>query len=248
MVTVPLRCKNAFLHGELKEEVYIEAPPGFAGTFKKGEVCRLKRALYGLKQSLRAWFGRFTLVMKENGYKQSDADHTLFQKQRGKMITCLIIYVDDMVITGSDKEEMIRLRERLFHEFEMKDLGELKYFLGIEVLRSKIGLFISQKKYILDLLVEVGMLDCKLSDTSVAANLKLQIREGELVIDREQYQRLVGKLIYLSHTRPDIAYQVGVVSQLMHQPHKEHMEAVKRVLRYPKKTPQRNLVQKAWAS
>nr|GEV01647.1 putative RNA-directed DNA polymerase [Tanacetum cinerariifolium] len=125
--------KNAFLHGELKEEVYMEAPPGFPEQFKPGEVCRLKKSLYGLKQSPRAWFGRFTMAMKKYGFRQSNSDHTLFLKRRKDLVTCLIIYVDDMVITGNDKAEIKRLRDGLFKEFEMKDLGNLKYFLGIEI-------------------------------------------------------------------------------------------------------------------
>ncbi|KAJ0440582.1 putative RNA-directed DNA polymerase [Helianthus annuus] len=234
--------KNAFLHGDLKEEVYMEAPPGFSKEFKKNEVCRLKKTLYGLKQSPRAWFGKFTMAMKKYGYKQSNADHTLFFKRRGELVTCLIIYVDDMIITGSDKEEIAQLRENLFKEFEMKDLGGLKYFLGIEVLRSQGRIFISQKKYILDLLVETGMVDCKPVDTPIIVNHNLKISEGAKPADKERYQRLVGKLIYLAHTRPDIAYAVGVVSQFMHQPQKEHMEAVMRIVQYLKGTPGRGIV------
>lgn len=145
---------NAFLHGELKEEVYMDLPPGFGGNSNPRLVCRLKKSLYGLKQSPRAWFGRFTLAMKKYGFKQSNSDHTLFLKRRGKLVTCLIIYVDDMIITGNDEEEMTKLRTSLFKEFEMKNLGRLKYFLGIEVLRSEQGIFICQKKYVLDLLAE----------------------------------------------------------------------------------------------
>ncbi|KAL9997937.1 putative RNA-directed DNA polymerase [Helianthus debilis subsp. tardiflorus] len=177
--------KNAFLHGELEEEVYMEAPPGFTESFKPGEVCRLKKSLYGLKQSPRAWFGRFTLAMKKYGFKQSNSDHTLFLKQRGKLITCLIIYVDDMIVTGNDEEEMKRLKANLFSEFEMKDLGRLKYFLGIEVLRSNRGIFICQKKYILDLLAETGMIDCKPSDTPMIMNQKLCMEEGAQLTDRD---------------------------------------------------------------
>ncbi|KAM0029928.1 putative RNA-directed DNA polymerase [Helianthus debilis subsp. tardiflorus] len=228
--------KNAFLHGELKEEVYMEAPPGFTTDFKTREVCRLKKTLYGLKQSPRAWFGRFTLAMKRYGFQQSNSDHTLFLKRRGKLVTCLIIYVDDMIITGNDKEEMEKLKTNLFTEFEMKDLGRLKYFLGIEVLRSKHGIFICQKKYILDLLAEIGMIDCKPTDTPIMTNQKLYMEEGAELADKERYQRLVGKLIYLSHTRPDIAYAVGVVSQFMHQPQVAHMDAVWRIIRYLKGT------------
>nr|GEU78974.1 putative ribonuclease H-like domain-containing protein [Tanacetum cinerariifolium] len=127
---------NAFMHGELKEEVYIDPPPGFLESSNPREVCRLKKSLYGLKQSPRAWFGRFTLAMRKYGFKQSNSNHTLFLKRKGKLVTCLIIYVDDMIITGNDEEEMTRLRTNLFKEFKMKDLGRLKYFLGIEVLRK----------------------------------------------------------------------------------------------------------------
>lgn len=131
---------NAFLHGEVTKPVYMEAPPGFSGEFKEGEVCKLKKTLYGLKQSPRIWFGRFTDVMKKYSYKQSNSDHTLFLKRRGEKIICLIIYVDDMIFTGDDDYEISQLKKNLFAEFEMKDLGLLNYFLGIEVLRSKKGI------------------------------------------------------------------------------------------------------------
>ncbi|GJZ71788.1 putative RNA-directed DNA polymerase [Tanacetum coccineum] len=228
--------KNAFLHGELKEEIYMEAPRGFTDSFGEREVCLLKKSLYGLKQSPRAWFGRFTLAMKHYGFKQSNSDHTLFLKQRGNLITCLIIYVDDMIITGNDKEEITKLKKNLFTEFEMKDLGRLKYFLGIEVLRSKQGIFMYQKKYVLDLLAEIGMVDCKPADTPMIVNQKLYMEKKARLADKGRYQRMVGKLIYLSHTRPDIAHAVGVVSKFMHQPQKAHMKAVLRIIRYLKGT------------
>ncbi|XP_021771481.1 uncharacterized protein LOC110735599 [Chenopodium quinoa] len=175
-------------------------------------------------------------------YKQSNSDHTLFFKRRKGLITCLIIYVDDMIITGDDKEEIAKLKGKLFLEFEMKDLGSLKYFLGIEVLRSKKGTFIFQRKYVLDLLTETGMIDCKPIDTPLMINHGLQIIEGGDSVDRKLYQRLVGKLIYLSHTRPDMAYAVGVVSRFMHKPQKQHLEAVYRILRYLKKAPGRGVL------
>ncbi|KAJ0603580.1 putative RNA-directed DNA polymerase [Helianthus annuus] len=229
--------KNAFLHGELKEEVYMEAPPGFVEDSNPRRVCRLKKSLYGLKQSPRAWFGRFSLAMKKYGFKQSNSDHTLFLKQRNGLVTCLIIYVDNMIITGNDEEEMTRLKMNLFKEFEMKDLGRLKYFLGIEVLRSRQGIFICQKKYVFDLLAKTGMIDCKPVDTPMMVNQKLYMEENAKLANKGEYQRIVGKLIYLSHTRPDIAYAVGVVSQFMHQPQVTHMEAVWRIIRYLKGTP-----------
>ena len=108
--------------------------------------------------------------MKKFGYKQSNSDHTLFLKKKGNQITCLIIYVDDMVITGNNVEEISDLKRKLFLEFEMKDLGNLKYFLEIEVYRSKQEIFINQKKYILDLLAETRMIDCKPADTPIIVN------------------------------------------------------------------------------
>ena len=216
--------KNVFLHGELQEEVYMEAPPRFTSKFSQNEGCRLRKAMYGLIQSPRAWFGRFTSAMRRFGYRRSNSYHTLFLKWRGGKITCLIIYVDDLIVTGDDKEEIESLKTKLFQEFVMKNLGRLKYFLGIKVLRSNKGIFISQKKYVLDLLVETGMLDCKPIETPMVMNHGLQMHEGGELADRMQYQRLVGKLIYLAHTRPDIAYAVGVFSRFMHRPQVQHMK------------------------
>ena len=137
-----------------------------------------------------------------------------------------------MIITGNDKAEIQALKEKLFKEFEMKDLGRLKYFLGIEVLRSNEGMFICQRKYVMDLLAETEMIDCKPTETLIVVNYGLQTLEAAKAANHEQYQKLVGKLIYLSHTRPDIAYAVGIVSRFMHQPHIQHIEAVNKILRY----------------
>ena len=117
-----------------------------------------------------------------------------------------------MILTGSDSDEIRRLREKLFEEFEMKDLGELRYFLGIEVMRSESGIFISLKKYVIDLLEETGIIDCKPAETPMAVNHGHEMKEKGKPTNKEQYQRLVGKLIYLAHIRPDVAYVVGVMS------------------------------------
>jgi Reverse transcriptase (RNA-dependent DNA polymerase) len=175
--------------------------------------------------------------MKEYGYRQSDSDHTLFLKNNHGKITTLIIYVDYMVITGDDGVEIKNLKEKLSREFDIKNLGGLKYFLGIEVTRSKHEISLSQRKYILDLLVEVDMLDCKSADTPAVQNLKLGISPDQVPTDKERYQKLVGKLIYLSHIRPDIAYVVSMVSHFMHSPSEAHMEAVYRILSYLKGSP-----------
>jgi hypothetical protein len=116
--------KNAFLHGDLEEEVYMDIPPGYTANSKSEVVCKLQRALYGLKQSPRAWFGRFSLAMKKYGYIQSNSDHTLFLKHQLGKVTALIIYVDDMIITGNNSEEISRLQQQLAIEFEMKNLED----------------------------------------------------------------------------------------------------------------------------
>ena len=234
--------KNAFLHGDLEEEIYMELPPGYRCADKPIMVCKLERSLYGLKQSPRAWFGCFSSAMKGYGYSQSNSDHTLFLKGAQGRMTALIIYVDDMIITGNDSAEIMRLQELLSREFEMKNLGGLKYFLGIEVARSKEGIYLSQRKYVLDLLTEVGMLDCKPADTPMVQNCKLGEYPDQTPTNKEKYQRLVGRLIYLSHTRPDIAHAVSVVSQFMHAPSEDHMSAVWRIIRYLKSAPGKGLL------
>uniref|UniRef100_A0A2N9HZW3 Integrase catalytic domain-containing protein n=1 Tax=Fagus sylvatica TaxID=28930 RepID=A0A2N9HZW3_FAGSY len=236
--------KNAFLHGNLQEEeVYMELPPGCnLQTEGNKQVCRLRKSLYGLKQSPRAWFGRFTSFMKSIGYKQSNSDHTLFLKHNEEQITALIVYVDDMIVTGNDLEERKTLQEHLAREFEMKDLGELKYFLGIEVSRSKKGIFLSQRKYALDLLNETGMTACSPASTPMEENLKLCVHPNQVPANKERYQRLVGRLMYLAHTRPDLAYVLSVVSQFMHSPSEEHMNAVIRILRYLKSSPGKGIL------
>ncbi|BBG95254.1 HXXXD-type acyl-transferase family protein [Prunus dulcis] len=129
--------KNAFLHGDLKKEIYMDPPPSIPVTSKEGMVCKLRKCLYGLKQSPRAWFRRFAASMRKSWYVQSNSNHTLFLKGHKGKLTASIIYVDDIIVTGDDQAEIQSLQKYLASEFEMKSLGDLKYFLGIEVARSK---------------------------------------------------------------------------------------------------------------
>ncbi|KAJ9678560.1 hypothetical protein PVL29_020667 [Vitis rotundifolia] len=220
----------------------MSPPPGFG----VGKVCKLKKSLYGLKQLPRAWFERFGKVIKHYGYTQSQADHTMFYKHsnEGKVVI-LIVYVDDIVLTGDDCNELEKLKGKLVEDFEIKDLGTLKYFLGMEFARSKEGIFVNQRKYVLDLLDETGMLGCKPAETPIEPNVKLQPIKAKNVKDRDRYQRLVGRLIYLSHTHPDIAFSISMVSQYMHATGPKHFEAVYRILRYLKRTPSRALLFKS---
>ena len=252
-----MNVETAFLNGELREEVYMSLPPGF-DKGKNHHVCKLKKSIYGLKQSPRAWFDRFSKVLKSEGYQQSLSDHTMFVLKKESLIIILIVYVDDIILTGNDTEEITRIKMALNKEFEVKDLGNLKYFLGMEVARSREGIYVSQRKYILDLLKETGMLGCRPSAVPISTTKKVKKNskpaktekeaarrkkqeKDEVATDKGKYQRLVGKLIYLSHTRPDIAFAVSVASQHMHAPKKKHLEAAYKILRYLKGTPGQGL-------
>jgi Reverse transcriptase (RNA-dependent DNA polymerase) len=170
--------------------------------------------------------------MKKYEFDQCDSDHTLFIKLKGDKLTVLIIYVDDMIIAKNDREKMHRLEEKLSQEFEMKNLGRLEYFLEIKIMRSKEGIFLSQKNYVFDFLKELGMLECKPIDNSMVPNTKFEVKPDQIPKNMKRYQILVGRLIYLSHTRPDITYVVGVASQFMHSSSKEHMDMVIRIVKY----------------
>ena len=159
----------------------MEIPPGFTTAEIEGKVLRLRKSLYGLKQSPRAWFDRFKCAMLAMGYKQCNGDHTLFYLCSKNRITILAVYVDDIIITGDDTLEVVRLKENLRREFEIKDLGQLRYFLGIEVVRSPRGIVLSQRKYVLDLLDETGMLGCRSTTTPIEQNHKLGAESGHLV-------------------------------------------------------------------
>ncbi|KAH9717287.1 retrovirus-related pol polyprotein from transposon RE1 [Citrus sinensis] len=238
-----LDIKNAFLNGDLEEEVYIEVPHGIESSHIKSKVCKLLKSLYGLKQSPRAWFGRFAKFVTKCGYKQCQSNHTLFVKfSTKKKIAVLIVYVDDIILTGDFEEELQFLKHRLAQEFDIKDLGNLKYFIGMEIARSREGIAVTQRKYVLDLLMETGMLGCKPADTPMDSSKTFGTESDSVLVDRGRYQRLVGRLIYLSHTRPDIGFAVSSVSQFMNNPREEQMEAVYRILRYLKLTPGKGLM------
>lgn len=160
-VILRLDVKNAFLYGDLEEKVYMKLAPGFQISPGTDKVCKLKKALYGLKQLARAWFERFCTAMVWIGYIQCQFNYTLFVKRRSQ-ITTLIVYVDDIVVTRNDVAEIKYLKSQMAHEVEIKDLRQLKYFLRIEVARSKKGIFISKRKYTLNLLSETSMLGVNL--------------------------------------------------------------------------------------
>ncbi|KAG7536932.1 Integrase catalytic core [Arabidopsis suecica] len=229
--------KNAFLQGELEDDVYMTPPPGLEATIDPGKVWRLRKAIYGLKQSPRAWYHKLSRTLKDHGFKKSESDHTLFTLQSPQGIVVVLIYVDDLIISGDNKEGINNTKTFLKSTFDIKDLGELKYFLGREVCRSPEGLFLSQRKYTLDLLNETGYKDAKPAKTPLEEGYKVDRKgekEDEKFNDTPLYRKLVGKLIYLTNTRPDICFAVNQVSQHMQAPTVYHWSMVERILRYLK--------------
>ena len=231
-----MNVKNTFLNGKLEEEVYMNLSVRFDKESKVGKVCKLRKSLYGLKQSPHAWFNRFSKSLHYQGYTQANLDHMLFYKHKNEKVTILTVYVDDIILTSNDKGEREQLKKKLALEFKMKDLGSLHYFLEMEVARSHEGISISQRKYVLDLLKKTSMIGCKPTNTPLDPSTKLSTKSAQGPVNKGTYHRLVGKLIYLSHTRSDIAFTISYVSQFMHAPLGEHMEAIHKILRYIKGT------------
>lgn len=168
------------------------------------------------------------------GYMRCNADHTPFVKRKNMTVVILVVYVHEIVVTRNDDTKNKKLKAYLRNDFEIKDLGSLKCFLGIEVARSKSCIVISQCKCTMDLLEETGKLGANPVDTAIEQNHGLHSHSGEPLHDKRANQRLVGKLIYLTITRPDISYDMSLVSQFMHAPRTEHLSAVHRILKYLK--------------
>nr|KAJ0198242.1 hypothetical protein LSAT_V11C700347490 [Lactuca sativa] len=167
-----LDVNNAFLHGELEEDVYMKIPQGFSKR-DDTRVCKLKKSLYGLKQASRTWYQKFTDALVDFGYKQSRADHSLFTIQEGDLFAAVLIYVDDVIITGNHVSKIDSTKQHLDKAFSIKDLGPLKYFLGIEVAKTSDGLVMSQRKYTIDILEDCGLLGSRPSTFPMEQHTKI---------------------------------------------------------------------------
>jgi hypothetical protein len=206
--------KSAFLNGFLEEEVYVDQPPGFEVQEQPVKVYRLKKALYGLKQAPRAWYSRIDTYLIKSGFTRSQNEPTLYTKtdQHGKiLIVCL--YVDDMIYTGN--LELTNFKHAMQSEFEMTNLGIMKYFLGIEVDQSTKGIFVCQKKYAANIIKIFRMEECNPAETLIPLGTKLSKKDEGPTVDPTLYKSLVGSLLYLTTTRPDIVYAASLVSRFM---------------------------------
>ncbi|ONK68535.1 uncharacterized protein A4U43_C05F12950 [Asparagus officinalis] len=227
-----LDVKTAFLHGELDEQIFMHQPEGFIVEGKEDHVCRLKKSLYGLKQSPRQWYLRFDTFMFEHGYSRNKYDSCVYHKKLNDgFFVYLLLYVDDMLIAAKDMSEINELKSQLKHEFEMKNLGATKKILGMEIHRNRRegSLFLSQEKYIKKVLERFGMLDAKPVKTLLAAHFRLsadlspQTEEEEQYMSCVPYASVVGSIMYaMVCTRPNISHTVSVVSRYMDKPGKVH--------------------------
>ncbi|GAU50018.1 hypothetical protein TSUD_331710 [Trifolium subterraneum] len=229
--------KCAFLNGPLDEEVYVVQPPGFTSKEDEFKVYKLHKALYGIKQAPRAWNKRIDKFLGDIGFSKCVTEHGVYVKncaEKGTIILCL--YVDDLLITGSNEAHIREFKVDMMREFEMTDLGHISYFLGIEFQRTSEGLILHQKKYASEILKRFEMDQCNPALTPSEPRLQLSRETEEKDVDSTEYRRLVGSLRYLCNTRPDIAYSVGIVSRYMEKPKMSHLSAAKRILRYIKGT------------
>ena len=230
-----LDVKTAFLHGELEEDIYMDQPEGFVIPGKEHLVCKLKKSLYGLKQSPRQWYKRFDSFMLSRGFKRSNYDSCVYLKIVNISIIYLLLYVDDMLIAAKDKSDIAKLKAQLSKEFEMKDLGAAKKILGMKIIKDRKSgnLYLSQKGYIEKVLHRFNMHNAKLVSTPLATHFKLSsalcpvFKDDIEYISRVSYSSAVGSLMYaMVYSRPDLSHALSVVSRYMDNPGKEHWNVV----------------------
>ena len=224
--------KSAFLNGIIKEEVYVEQPPGFEDDKCSDWVFRLNKALYGLKQAPRAWYEKLNSFLITHGYDRGNVDTTLFIKRMNKEMIVVQIYVDDIIFGSNDQTLCDEFAKLMQKEFQMSLMGELTYFLGLQVKQTSIGLFLSQEKYTRELLVKYNFQDLKGKATPMANGVKLDADEKGAGVDQKQYRGMIGSLLYLIASRPDILFCVCLCARFQSNPKESHLTAVKRIFRY----------------
>jgi hypothetical protein len=199
-------------------------------TGKEHKVLKLRKALYGLHQAPRAW------IEKSLGFRKSSSELAIYLRRNIKSQLVVGVYVDDLIITGTNCEDINLFKKEMAAVFKMTDLGLLKYYLGIEVRQNKEGISLIQGAYAAQILERNGMKECNPCQTPIETRLKLSKLSTEPLVDATIYRSVVGSLRYLVNTRPDLAFAVGYVNQFLEEPHKDHMMAVKHILRYVKGT------------
>nr|GEV60494.1 hypothetical protein [Tanacetum cinerariifolium] len=243
----PLRqldINNAFLHGNINEEIYMVPPEGYTKA-SGGQVCKLSKSLYGLKHASRQWNHELKKFLVSLGYVQSKHDYSLFVKAQGKTFTTVLVYVDDMLLTGNSQSKILNHKNCLDKKFTINDIGLAKYFLGIELYKTDTRMHLNQMKYIFDLLTYAGLTGAKPSPFPLLTQLKLSFDKGTPLKDAGVFKRLIGRLLYLTMTRPDISYADQHLSQFVSAPKDAHMQAALHLLRYLKGTISKDVMTKA---
>ncbi|PKI49874.1 hypothetical protein CRG98_029740 [Punica granatum] len=223
-----MNVNNAFLHRDLDEEVYMRLPPRYSSQ-RSGVVCRFKKSLYWLRQALCNWYAKLADSMRHYGFRQLGTDHSLFIINRDNVFLAALVYVDDILVVGNNREQCTCFKRYLDQCFCIKNLGPVRYFLGIEVARMESGLFLNQRKYVLEILKECGMLGARPSTFPMEQHHWLTADSGTPLNDPSRYRRLVGCLIYLTITRPELCYPVHILSQFMQDPRQDHWDVVMRL-------------------
>ncbi|GJX79636.1 retrovirus-related pol polyprotein from transposon TNT 1-94 [Tanacetum coccineum] len=228
--------KSAFLNGFINKEKYVAQPPGFINFEKPDNVYKLKKALYGLKQAPKAWYDRLKAFLIKHEYKMGMVNNTLFTKKKSSNLIIVQIYVDD-IIFGSTCQEMCDEFAKIMHdEFEMSMMGEINFFLGLQIKQMEDDIFFNQSKYIKEMLKKFGLEDSKPMKTPMSSDTKLTKDEECESVDSTKYQGMIGSLLYLTTSRPDIMFSVCLCARFQEAPKTSHLEAVKRIFRYIKGT------------
>jgi hypothetical protein len=229
--------KSAFLNGPIKEEVYVEQPPVFEDSEYPSHVYKLSKTLYGLNQAPRAWYECLRDFLITNDFKVGRADPTFFTKTIAKDLFICQIYVDDIIFGSTNKSTCEELSRIMIHKFEMSMMGELKYFLGFQIKQLQEGTFISQTKYIQDILKKFGMKNSKPIKTPMGINGHLDLDTGGKAVDQKVYLSMIGSLLYLCASRPDIMLSICMCARFQANPKEVHLRAVKKIMRYLVYTP-----------
>ncbi|GJS52377.1 putative ribonuclease H-like domain-containing protein [Tanacetum coccineum] len=233
--------KSAFLYGTIEEEVYVHQPPGFVDPAHPNKVYKVVKALYGLHQAPRAWYETLSSFLLENGFRRGTIDKTLFIKKNKSDIMLVQVYVDD-IIFGSTKKSMCTEFEEVMHKrFQMSSMGELTFFLGLQVKQQPDGIFISQDKYVADILKKFDFCSIKTATTPIESNKPLVKDEDGVEVDVHEYRSMIGSLMYLTASRPDIMFAVCACARFQVTPKASHLHAVKRIFRYLKHQPKLGL-------
>jgi hypothetical protein len=230
--------KSAFLNGVIQEEVYVRQPPGFESPKCPDRVYKLSKALYGIKQVLRAWCARLKTFLLEHRYVMGSVDKTLFTLNHGTDFLLIQIYVDDIIFSGSSHTLVSRFQEMMESEFQMSMMGELTFFLGIQVKQTKQGTFVHQAKYTKDLMKKFNMAELKPVSTPMSSAASLGPDKDGEAVDQREYRSMISSLLYLTVTRPDIQFTVGPCASFQTSPCSSHQMAVQRIFRYLKHTPE----------